>query len=432
MPCPPRYRSGHCGLQILGRPTASHSPDNHRATPGAPSVGRWLRLAHCPAVHRIRCFAIGAMLAWAFAGSLCLAQSGIPAGLERPAGTSPERRQELYRQLEKEAEYFRRQAAVVKTVAKLVAPTVVYIEAEIPGRPRPSHADTVPMEEAGSGVIVKFKDGFYVLTARHVIRNTPPQRIKIYLDDGRRIYPTRIWQDQDTDIAVLAISARNLAATPLGDSDRVEVGDFVLAVGSPFGLKQTVTFGIVSAKGRRDLILGNAEIRFQDFIQTDAAINPGNSGGPLINLRGQVVGINTAIASNSGRNEGIGFAVPINMVVFVARQLIETGRVARAFLGVTLDTNFGPAMAAELGLPRPIGARVSGITENSPAEKAQLQPGDIILQFDGNSIEDDRHLINLVSLTEIGKSVKLLVLRDGESMLVEVAVGDRSQFEGNG
>ncbi len=372
-----------------------------------------------------------AFAAWVLGTAVCQAQSGIPAALERPAATSPERREELYRRLEKETEYFRRQASVVKTVSKLVAPTVVYIEAEIPSRLRPDRPDAIPMEEAGSGVIVKFKDGFYVLTARHVVRNTPPQRIKIFLDDGRRIYPTRVWQDKDTDIAVLAISARNLAATPLGDSDRIEVGDFVLAVGSPFGLKQTVTFGIVSAKGRRDLVLGNAEVRFQDFIQTDAAINPGNSGGPLINLSGEVIGINTAIASNSGRNEGIGFAVPINMVVFVARQLIETGRVARAFLGVTLDTQFGPAMAAELGLPRPIGARVSGITANSPAEKANLQIGDVVLQFDGNPVEDDRHLINLVGLTEIGKEVELLILRNGESVLVEVAVGDRSQFEGS-
>ena len=140
-----------------------------------------------------------------------------------------------------------------------------------------------------------------------------------------------------TDVAVLAVSAPDLTAAPLGDSDRMEIGDFVLAVGSPFGLSHSVTFGIISAKGRRDLHLGEVDtVQFQDFLQTDAAINPGNSGGPLVNLRGEVIGINTAIASNSGGNEGIGFAIPVNMFMTVARQLIETGKVTRAFLGVNM------------------------------------------------------------------------------------------------
>ncbi len=163
----------------------------------------------------------------------------------------------------------------------------------------------------------------------------------------------------------------------------------MLAVGSPFGLSHSVTFGIISAKGRRDLHLGDAELRFQDFLQTDAAINPGNSGGPLCNLRGEIIGINTAIASNSGGNEGIGFSIPINMFMAVARQLIETGKVARAFLGVSLDAKFGPAMAAEIGLPGPMGAGVTAVTPGSPAEAARLQPGDVILEIDGTRVEDD-------------------------------------------
>ena len=154
---------------------------------------------------------------------------------------------------------------------------------------------------------------------------------------------------------MLAVSAPDLTAAPVGDSDRMQIGDFVLAVGSPFGLSHSVTFGIISAKGRRKLALGDANtIRFQDFLQTDAAINPGNSGGPLVNLHGEVIGINTAIASDTGVNEGVGFSIPANMFMAVARQLIATGTVTRAFLGVNLDWKFGPAMAAELGLPRPV------------------------------------------------------------------------------
>jgi serine protease Do len=209
----------------------------------------------------------------------------------------------------------------------------------------------------------------------------------------------------------------------------MDVGDFVLAVGSPFGLTNSVTFGIISAKGRRDLRLNDAAVRFQDFLQTDAAINPGNSGGPLVNLHGEIIGINNAIASMSGRNEGIGFAIPINMFMIVGRQLIETGKVTRAFLGVNLNSKFGPAMAAELGLPRPIGAHITSITPNSPAVAANLQVGDVILEFNHTVVENDAHLVNLVSLTPVGKTVSLLIFRDRKPVTVTVEVSDRSKFE---
>src|SRR5205085_10072275 len=169
--------------------------------------------------------------------------------------------------------------------------------------------------------------------------------------------------------------APGLIAARIGDSSKVEIGDFVLAVGSPFGLSHSVTYGIISAKGRRDLELGDDSVRFQDFMQTDAAINPGNSGGPLINLRGEVVGMNTAIASSSGGNEGIGFTIPINMVMIIARQLVERGTVIRAYLGVALDSKFGPATAMSVGLMRPRGTRVTRITPGSPAESGKPPPG---------------------------------------------------------
>ena len=175
--------------------------------------------------------------------------------------------------------------------------------------------------------------------------------------------------------------------------------------------------------------MGDASVVFQDFLQTDAAINPGNSGGPLVNLRGEVIGINTAIASNSGGNEGIGFAIPIDMFMYVAGQLIDTGKVSRAFLGVNLDSRFGPAMAAEVGLPRPAGARVNAITPKSPAEAAKLQVGDVILQFNGVAVEDDGHLVNLVSLTPVGRKVTIVIFRNRAAMTLQVEVADRSKFK---
>jgi len=376
--------------------------------------------------------ATGTLISWFLLGILGAgradAQPAIQAAVERRGPVSEQKREELYRVLQQQAEILEKQAAVVKTVAKLIGPTVVHIEADVRNRPSLQYGRGQHTEEAGSGVIIRSKGKHYVLTNRHVVRGTPADGIKVNLADGRRVYPSKVWSDPDTDVAVLAVKAPGLVAARLGKSSKLEIGDFVLAVGSPFGLSHSVTYGIVSAKGRRDLELGDASVVFQDFIQTDAAINPGNSGGPLVNLRGEVIGINTAIASNSGGNEGIGFAIPIDMFIYVANQLIDTGKVSRAFLGVNLDSRFGPAMAAEIGLPRPAGARVNGITPDSPAEAAKLQVGDVILQFDNVPVEDDGHLVNLVSLTPVGKEVRLLVFRDRTPITVRVQLADHAKF----
>ncbi len=174
--------------------------------------------------------------------------------------------------------------------------------------------------------------------------------------------------------------------------------------------------------------MGDDAVRFQDFLQTDAAINPGNSGGPLCNLRGEIIGINTAIASNSGGNEGIGFSIPINLFMAVARQLIDTGKVTRAFLGVSLDAKFGPAMAAELGMARATGTRVMTVTRGGPAEAAGIRANDVILKLDGTAIDDDAHLVNLVGLIEVGKKVSLEIFRDGKTIVIQAEVADRSKF----
>jgi serine protease Do len=363
----------------------------------------------------------------AWAGGQALAQPAAPAALERLGTVSAEKRAELQRTLERNAPVLEAQAAVLKAVAKLIGPAVVHIEADVPQQSL-LHSRDRQIEEAASGVIIRRKDKYYVLTNRHVIQNAPPEAVRINLADGRQLHPAAILDDADSDVAVLPVDAADLAAAPLGDSQRLEIGDFVLAVGSPFGLSHSVTFGIISAKGRRDLHLGDAVIRFQDFLQTDAAINPGNSGGPLCNVRGEVIGINTAIATNSGRNEGIGFSIPINMFMVAARQLIETGKVTRAFLGVSLDPRFGAAVAAEIGLPGPMGARVVAVSKGSPAEAAHLLPGDVILEIDGARVEDDMHLINLVGLIEAGKRVTLAVFRDGKTLAISVETADRSKF----
>jgi len=335
--------------------------------------------------------------------------------------------EELYRQIAADVEFLERKGTLLKNVVKLVRPTVVHIAAEKSGRAE--QLDHRTIEEAGSGFIVHLDSNYYVLTNRHVIRYSPLSKIMLRLADGVRLTPVQLWSDSGTDIAVIQVSDADLVPSRLGDSDKVEIGDFVLAVGSPFGLSHSVTFGIISAKGRRDLELGDDGVRFQDFMQTDAAINPGNSGGPLLNLRGEVIGVNTAIASSSGGSEGIGFAIPIDMAMVIARQLIETGRVSRAYMGVHLDSQFTAEKAHSLGLVRSLGAHVSGITPNSPAAVADLRVNDVILEFDGTRVEDDNHLINRVSLTAVGKKVNLLVLRNGGEMNMELKVGDRAKFE---
>ena len=339
----------------------------------------------------------------------------------------PEVRNQLYQQLYVDVAAVEKHGNILKTVVKLIGPTVVHIEAKrtegsrVYGRSR-------TVEEAGSGVILELDSKKFVLTNRHVVRDAPMADIDIGLADGRTIHPDKVWADKDTDVAVMAVSAPGLVAARLGDSEKVEIGDFCIAVGSPFGLSHSVTYGIISAKGRRDLELGDGNLRFQDFLQTDAAINPGNSGGPLISLRGEIIGINTAIASNSGGNEGIGFSIPINMVVVVAKQLIDRGTVARAFLGVTLDSKFSTEAATKLGMPRRIGAHVIRVTPGSPAEQAQLRVGDVILQFNGVGIEDDGHLVNVISLTTIGTEIPIVLFRDGKLMNVKSSVGDLETF----
>jgi len=363
--------------------------------------------------------------------AVLLSAIGTPQpSLGQSLDSSPEDRAELHSEILDDYAAIQRFSNLLKKVARYVRPSVVHIEAE-KGESGSNSNRRVPVEEAGSGVIVSFGGKFYVLTNRHVITASSLEAIDVKLSDGRIVRPTKRWEDKDTDVAVLAISADGLIASKIGDSDDVEIGDFVLAVGSPFGLSQSVTYGIISAKGRRNLKLGTTGMKYQEFFQTDAAINPGNSGGPLINLRGEVIGINTAIASASGGNEGIGFTIPSNMFATVARQLVEYGKARRAFLGVHLNSRFSHEQANSLGLPSPKGAHITGITPNSPASRMKLRIDDVIIRFQNLSIEDDSHLVNLVGLTPLGKEVSLVVLRDGKKVIIRGKVADRDDFAVN-
>ncbi|GIW90759.1 MAG: serine protease [Pirellulaceae bacterium] len=376
----------------------------------------------------------GVLAVWAAMVGLALSPSAaVPVGFaQTPAATrlvvgDGDAREEEAAGFQEDVEFLERQSRWLRQVIKRVRPSVVHIEAERQARTARYAYRT--LEEAGSGIIITHRGRFFVLTNRHVVKDSPLEKIQIRLEDGTRLEAQAIWSDQSTDIALLEVAGGGLEPARLGNSDQVDIGDFVLAVGSPFGLSHSVTFGIISAKGRRDLELGDDGLRLQDFLQTDAAINPGNSGGPLLNVRGEVIGINTAIASASGGSEGIGFAIPINMAMRVAEQLLEKGRVDRAYLGVQLDSQFTAAKALELGLSQRRGAHVTGLTPGSPAERAGIREGDIILAFDGVAIEDDNHLVNQVGLTPIGKEVQVQIWRRGQSLSVPVRVEARSRYE---
>ncbi len=275
---------------------------------------------------------------------------------------------------------------------------------------------SVPVQGIGSGVIIDSDEGL-VVTNHHVVNGA--EEIVVTLRDRRKFQAQLVGSDPGTDVALLRIDAQNLAELPPGDSDSLEVGDFVVAIGNPFGLGQTVTLGIVSALGRSGLGLEG----YEDFIQTDASINRGNSGGALVDLDGQLVGMNTAISSPSGGSVGIGFAVPTRMVTAVVEQLLEFGEVRRGQLGVVIS-NVDPDVAEGLGLGEATGALVSQVMEGSPAERADIQPYDVIVSIDDEPVEGATDLRNRVGLVRVGDEVVVGLLRDGERLEKRIVIGE--------
>jgi serine protease Do len=272
----------------------------------------------------------------------------------------------------------------------------------------------------GSGFIID-ADGF-ILTNNHVVENA--QKIVVKLSDDQEYEAKVVGRDAKTDIAIIKINAKAaLTAASLGDSDNLDVGEWVVAIGNPFGLDSTVTSGIVSAKGRH---IGQGP--YDNFIQTDASINPGNSGGPLINLRGEVIGINTAIFSRTGGNMGIGFAIPINLAKEVLPQLRGKGKVTRGYLGVLIQ-KVTPEIAESLGMDRGYGALVANVSKDGPADKAGVKVGDVIVEFDGKEVKDSGDLPIIVARTAVDKKIRMKVLRDKTEVTLDVAVGELKDEE---
>ena len=284
---------------------------------------------------------------------------------------------------------------------------------DVPNQPRERE-----FQSAGSGVIVDAKNG-YIITNAHVVENATD--ITVQLLDNRSLKAKIVGADPGSDVAVLKVQAGNLVDLPIADSDRAEVGDFVVAIGNPFGLGHTVTSGIVSALGRSGI---NPE-GYEDFIQTDASINPGNSGGALVNLNGELVGINSAILSRTGGNIGIGFAIPANMMKTVMDQLVKHGEVRRGVLGVNIQT-LTPDIAESMGAASgTVGALVSQVVEGSAAEKAGIKAGDIITAVNGKPVKDASGLRNSIGLLSIGDRVDIALLRDGKPRRVTAVIGER-------
>jgi S1-C subfamily serine protease len=308
-------------------------------------------------------------------------------------------------------------------VARQMMPAVVAVEAVRP----PAQGRGKPVEESGSGVLVRLPEvsGIFALTNNHVIAGAPAEQITLSLSDNRVLRPSRVWADPESDIAVLRLDEANLPTAALGDSEGARVGQWVLAFGSPFGLNQTVTHGILSARERGQVSLGST-IRIKDFLQTDAAINPGSSGGPLLNLDSEVIGINTAIASTSGNNTGVSFSIPINRVKRVARDLLERGKVSRGYLGLQVAGAFDASDAIRLGLERHLGALVESVYPETPAAMAGLKPGDVLLKLDDIQVRDENHCINMIADLAPGRRVRLEFWRDRRSVVGEAVVGDWS------
>jgi serine protease Do len=357
-----------------------------------------------------------------------------PAHLSASPPLSEEERSTII----KELKAFKENSQQFVKLVKLVRPSVVSISTKkvfmgyeddfFWGFFTPRKFET---SQIGSGVIVDDKG--YIMTNNHVVQGA--DEIKVTLDDGREVIGKVIGSDSLTDIAIVKIDAKNLQPALLGDSDKIETGEMVLAIGSPFGLGQTVTSGIISAK--RDSVGGNKIAGdYPGFIQTDAAINPGNSGGPLVSLSGEVIGINSVIITRSGGYQGIGFAIPINRAKYIMQQLINKGKVSRPFMGMELSAinealarhygvNSLDNLLKELKISKPEGVFILMVNPQSPAAEAKLQEGDIVLEYNNQKVNTPDELVNLINKSGVGDNVEVIILRDGKRKSVTVTIGER-------
>lgn len=322
-------------------------------------------------------------------------------------------------------------SSAFKSVAKRVNPSVVTIEITYKQRQYHGHSQfqpffrQIPRQEipspkgAGTGVI--YNQEGYIITNNHVVSNA--KSIKVKLFDGRKIDAVLVGEDPQTDIAVLKIEEKNIVAAEYGDSDKVEVGEWAIAIGNPLGFSHSVTVGIISAKGRSEL-RERSENAYEDFIQTDAAINQGNSGGPLCNIYGKVIGINSMIASSSGGSQGLGFTIPINMVKHIVDQLVANGEIKRGFLGVYIK-DLDEQLSKHFDYNKLEGAFIESVTFDSPADIGGLKSGDIVLKINEKKIFSSKDLRNIVSMKGPGTKVEMEVFRDGKTKKLSVKIGSQ-------
>ncbi len=378
-------------------------------------------------------FSILAGTAWSALGGRASSASEPKAGPVTMQPASPAEEAALARAVDVSLAF--------QAIARNVTPAVVSIQAVTEQRVRGFSGDEAFDEllrrhfggggggvqrgaSTGSGVIVS-ADG-YILTNNHVVENAT--RVRVQLDDGREVDAKIVGTDPDTDVAVLKIEGNGFSFAKLGDSDDTNIGETVIAIGSPFGLSQTVTSGIISAKGRRisGTARGNVSTQFEDFLQTDAAINPGNSGGPLVNLRGEVIGINTAIFSRTGGSVGIGFAIPANMARSVMESLISTGKVQRGWLGVSYQP-LNDQLARMAQFAGSAGVYVSNVVPGSPAEAAGLKPDDIIVEVNGRPVRDANAFRARIATMPPDRDVALVVFREGKKTNLTARLGNAAQ-----
>ena len=344
-------------------------------------------------------------------------------------------RQTAYTQLAVDAIETDKTSRVMRTAAELTFPSVVHIETTMI-RPRSANGNlegirqiaAQRIEEIGTGIVVMVDDKPWIVTNRHVVGADNRNAIRLLLHDRRQLTPRQVLVNTDFDIAVIEIAESTVTPARLGDSDTVRQADQVLVIGSPYGLNGTVTSGIISAVARRNIPKGDHPIPLHDLLQTDAAINPGNSGGPLINMRGEVIGVISAIASSSGANEGVGFAIPINDAMRVAENLIRYGEMQRPYLGVKLAHDLTETERVAIGQAKQVGVKITAVTPDSPAAVAGLHVGDIVLKYNHIEVEDDTHFVRLVARDNIGAQPKLSVLRFRESLTLTPVLAARKSL----
>ena len=320
------------------------------------------------------------------------------------------------------AEYFEKIGQLFRQTAEQASPSVVHIrvtQTRSVGRNRPTK---MTVEESGSGIAATIAQKPVILTNRHIIADAEEQSVLIVTHDRRILTPTKITANEDFDLAVIEVAEKLPPSANFGNSGQVRLGDIVLAIGNPFGLERSVSTGIISAVGRRDVPGAAGAVPRTGFFQTDAAVNPGSSGGMLLNVRGEVIGIITAIATQGGGNEGVAFVMPSTAVLRIAEQLVQSGVVTKPHVGFGFEaaSNFTLEDRRKLGIDRLIGARIRSIAPDTPAEQSGLKVGDVVLAFGMTEVEDELHVTHLVAQSEIGKPVVLRVNRNGEGLNITV------------